>query len=730
MDFASSGHESGVRQSLLSLAQESFQILLGTITFGLWMWSAGVMLFDSQNTVYAWLIFGVVLISAALSYALHRRHWHSAVAIFIAGLIVSVLILVALSKDVSVSYLFLSVVLILAVLADRKAVLIVALLCAGLNLLVSEWAGLSIADALRPSFFTLFAAATAWLGSQRLYTALSWALDMTQEAQRNAREAQAHRAEVQRMLKSLDEAYVRLERAHEALIHAREAAERAYRFKAEFVANVSHELRTPLNLIIGFSEMMATAPESYDGVPLPGQYRGDIMAIYQNARHLSDLINDVLDLSRIEAGRMPLVKEAADLNEVVREAADMVRGLVSARRLRLELELDPSLPILRFDRTRIRQVLLNLLTNATRFTERGWVRVRTRLNGSIVEVAVQDSGRGISPEALSRAFESFVRLDENYTREGSGLGLAVSKKFVELHGGRMWIESNVGLGTMVSFSLPAIEEPAISVFGMRTPLPVRHRLPLVLVLHDDPSLLRLFKRYLEGYEFILAETRERARVLVQELAPAVVIADNSSNGCSTDLTNELALPSHVPVIACPLPSLRRLALILGALDYLTKPASREDLLRALSRLRAAPRIALIVDDDPHVVRLLTRMLRSIAPSIRLLKAFTCSEGVQIARSAHPDVIFLDLLMPGDSGYVFMKTLTCDTELAGIPVIIFSVKGFDEEAEEIPAQFHLARGTALSLTEMLGLLRGILTGVTQGAGEGNRSQDDHLASEHF
>ena len=144
------------------------------------------------------------------------------------------------------------------------------------------------------------------------------------------------------------------------------------------MANVSHELRTPLNLIVGFSETMATAEESYGGVALPNAYRGDVMAIYSSAQHLAALIDDVLDLSRIEAGSMPLTREVADLREVAREAAGMVRGLAEARGLRLELDLPGELPPLRLDRTRIRQVLLNLVTNATRFTDRGWIRVRAR----------------------------------------------------------------------------------------------------------------------------------------------------------------------------------------------------------------------------------------------------------------------------------------------------------------------------------------------------------------
>lgn len=711
MRLTASNREAGVKESMLQLGQESLQALLIVITLSAWLWAAGIMLFVQDHTVHAWLVFGVVLGAAWVSNAMRRQHWRWAVGVFAAGLIVAASAITALFGDRAAPYLFAAIVFVTAILASPNAIMGAAILCAVLIPIVSGWGGLSVADALPASLFTLIAAGAAWLSSQRLHTALSWALTMTHEAQRNAEEAQAHRGEVQRVLKSLDEAYVRLERAHEALIYAREAAERAYRFKAEFVANVSHELRTPLNLIVGFSEMMATAPESYDGIPLPSQYRGDIMAIYRNARHLSDLINDVLDLSRIEAGRMPLVREPANVSEVVHEVADMVRGLISARRLQLELDLEAGLPVFRFDRTRVRQVLLNLLTNATRFTDQGWIRVRARARGGAVEIAVQDSGRGMSPGALGRAFESFVQLDENYTREGSGLGLAVSKKFVELHEGRMWIESDIGRGTTVSFTLPTLEEPAVSVFRAGAPATSSRRRPNVLVLHDDPSSLALLRRHIDECEFALVETEARARAAIQEAAPAAVIVDTAWSGQREDPAGELGLSVCTPLIACPMPSLRRLALVLGAHDYLTKPVSREDLLRALSRLTSAPRTVLIVDDDPHVARLLTRMLRAIDHSMRVLKAFSGREGLLIAQSQRPDLIFLDLCMPEKNGYEFMQALAQDGDMAGTQVIIVSVKGFDEETATLPGDVRIARQGGFTVTEMLGVLRGALAGVT-------------------
>jgi hypothetical protein len=251
--------------------------------------------------------------------------------------------------------------------------------------------------------------------------------------------------------------------------------------------------------------MMTTAPESYGGKPLPSEYRGDMLAIYRSSRHLLDLINDVLDLSQIEAGRMVIHKERVILVDVIREAADIVRGLAEARRLQLIVDEPPAALVIELDRVRTRQVLLNLLTNAMRYTEQGWVRIDTEIAGDAVTIRVADSGRGIAPDKLQRAFEAFDRLDEEDLTHGSGLGLAVSKKFVELHEGRMWIASTPGQGTCVGFTLPLPSQTerlplgALRLSAMTAPDRVR---PSVLVIHDDlrtVALLRVTSRGMTSY---------------------------------------------------------------------------------------------------------------------------------------------------------------------------------------------------------------------------------------
>jgi len=716
LSFLSKEYDAETAQVFQELTQDSLRILLPVTAAITWGWAAAVLLFPEPKATPTFAVLFLTLAVAWAGYRLSAKHLNLAIGVYLAALTVTVTTIALTFQHPAVLYLYIQVVLVAAMLTAPLVTWGVALASVGIVVTISQrWPTGQLADVAFPIILILLTALTAWLSARRLFTALAWALSMTEESQKNAEEARKHRAEVERVLKSLDEAYVRLERTNEALLLAQEAAERAYRFKAEFVASVSHELRTPLNLIVGFSEMMATAPESYGGVPLPSEYRGDALATYRSARHLSDLIDDVLDLSRIEAGRMPLVKEETNLHEVVREAADMVRGLAEARGLRLDLDMPDDLPRLRLDRTRIRQVLLNLLTNATRFTDEGGIQVRVSIQEQEATVTVQDSGRGIAPDRIARAFEAFSQLEDGQAREGSGLGLAVSKRFVELHGGKMWVESEIGRGTTVGFALPLPKvghEVPLSRLTSMTPSRGYEGEPEVLVLHDDPRALSLLRRYVDGYQFRLAESVEQARDVLRQEFPVAVVMDTAWAERWATHGPELGLPSHVPLVTCPLPSMRRLGLLLGAADYLPKPVTQEDLRHALSHLPEPPQTVLVVDDNPHVVRLLTRMLKAQYPSLRVLEAFGGKEGLEVIRSARPDVVLLDLLMPEMNGYDLLEEVANDEAIAQTQVIIVSVRSVEQESPPIVGELRLRRQAGFSLTEILEMLRATLSAITR------------------
>lgn len=720
------------RQALGDIVAESLAILLPASVIVIWGWTAYVVLFSTALTGVAYAVLLIGSLSALAAHRLAARHLAAAVAVYLGGLSVTIaLLLIAIGP--AAASLFIPFIVVTAMLSGMPATVLLALTCMALAALAGLHAQagteMEIGTVLLPAFLIGLTALAALVSSRRLYTALAWALNMTEQARRSTEEAQNNRAELRRVLQTLDIAYDRLERTNRALIFAQESAEKAYRFKSEFVANVSHELRTPLNLIVGFSEMMATAPESYGGLPLPQAYRGDMLATYRNACHLLELINDVLDLSQLEAGQLPLTRQYSDLREVIGDAAGMVQGLADARGLQLQIDV-PSEPLpIWIDRTRVRQVLLNLLTNAMRYTERGYVRIAAvngsewsaagqeetaSINAACATVSVSDSGRGIDTASLHRAFEAFSRLDETQLRDGSGLGLAISKKFIELHGGRIWIESELGKGTVVSFTLPLPDTHNLP----RSPIALSSSFagsqsPQVLVLHEDARTLAVLRRHVPGYDFHLASEAAAAEVLFADL-PDVVLQDEGWR-CQP-ASSESTPPNRAPIITCPLPSMRHIGLLLGADDYLPKPVTREDLAAALDRLPRRPQRALIVDDDPHVVRLIGRMLRTLDADMHFFEAFNGEEALQIVRSQAPEVIFLDLNMPQADGRSVIDALRADWDAAPaaerIPIVVVSVRNVAEERAPLPGDLRIARAGGFTLSELLHLLNAVLPVLTQ------------------
>jgi CheY-like chemotaxis protein len=340
--------------------------------------------------------------------------------------------------------------------------------------------------------------------------------------------------------------------------------------------------------------------------------------------------------------------------------------------------------------------------------------VQIHVGETEAEVIVQDTGRGIPSHRLARAFEPFTQLDDDQVREGSGMGLAVSKRFVELHGGKMWIESAPGKGTEIGFTLPVPQEEEVPLARLKasTPLVRRPGQPTVLVLHDEPRTLSLLRRHVEDYQFVLAETIDEAREVIPEIFPVAVVMDAIwADRWAVD-GSELGLSSHITLITCPLPSMRRLGLLLGAIDYLPKPVTREDLQSTLARLPEPPQTVLVVDDNPHVVRLLARMLRAGYSSVRVLEAFGGREGLEIARLERPDVILLDLLMPEMDGYTFLDEIAEDALMAETQIIIVSVRSVEEESPPIMGKLQVGREAGFSLTELLQTLDATLSAVTR------------------
>ncbi|MCC7353189.1 MAG: response regulator, partial [Anaerolineae bacterium] len=501
---------------------------------------------------------------------------------------------------------------------------------------------------------------------------VAWGWEQFQLGQRLLEEAQDRQLALSQANEDLAQAYVQLGRMDKLLQAAYHEAEVARRAKEEFVANVSHELRTPLNMIIGFSEMILEAPDSYEA-PLPPTLLADLAVILRNSEHLSSLVDDVLDLSQIEAEQMALTRESIELHKIIEAAAIAVRPLFESKGLYLDLDVPENLPPIFCDRTRIRQVMLNLLSNAGRFTERGGVRVRAWPEGDKVVVSVADTGPGVAPADESRLFQPFQQLDGSIRRKygGTGLGLSISKQFIELHGGKMWHESTPGMGATFYFSLPIAPPTPMDtgapqwlipewIYKERTrpsqaPLPVLQ--PRFVVLESGDSLQRLLKRYLSGVEVAPVASQEEAfRVLSDAPAQALLINSEAVGESLQRLCASGGLPHNTPAIVCSVPNLAEVASSLGVSDYLVKPVSRESLLAALDRLplrekgEEKPDITvLVVDNEPDAIQLFWRVLVSVGDRYRVLTASDGYQAMQVLREQRPDVILLDLVMPGMDG---------------------------------------------------------------------------------
>lgn len=574
--------------------------------------------------------------------------------------------------------------------------------------------------ALYAAFLTILTGFVSWLGTHQLYTVLRWEWHSTLQAMEETRKAQTHRAETMHLNKELDGAYNRLERMNQLLILARKEAEEARMLKVQFANAVSHELRSPLNMIIGFSDMMVNSPEVYGKQEWAPRLRSHIQQIYQSSQHLSQLVDDVLDLARIDAYRLALNKQRLPINDVINEAVDITHNLYEARNLYLRVEVSDTLPPLLYDRTRLRQVLLNLLTNALRFTRRGGVTIRAAISGMDAVISVVDTGVGISSEDLPKLFQEFTQLRGSIYRQGQGfgLGLAISKQLVELHGGTVRVESEPGVGSTFSFTLPL--DPAFTAEIVRdTPQDkwfwnaleeqASERMPVVVCASDSPAR-RLLASHLTAFDTTWVEVDADIAHAVHATQPAAVVRVALAAEDVFD-ANQVHLLRGIPLINCILPGLMTKPWISTLNDYLVKPISRRKLLDALRRMGSDFKHILIIEDEAPMREFLSLCIGSAYPECELRMAGTGEQALVLARQMHPDLILLDFTLPDADGLELAPQLR---ELAGKDTIIVAVTARDyphnEEAEESDA-ITCARHGHFSQRELERILNALLSAIS-------------------
>jgi signal transduction histidine kinase/CheY-like chemotaxis protein len=569
-----------------------------------------------------------------------------------------------------------------------------------------------------------FGMTVGWVVTHTLFTAARWSLVHYEQAKDRAEQASDQRLAFKQSQQDLSLANNELARLSDRLKAMYQVAEEARQAKATFVANVSHELRTPLNMIIGFSEMITQSPDVY-GAELPPALLTDISAIQRNSKHLSRLVDDVLDLSQADAGRTTLSKEWVSPQEIVDDAALTVRSLFESKGLYLETDAAPDLPPVFCDGTRIRQVIINLLSNAGRFTERGGVRVAARAEKGTLAISVADTGPGIALSDQARLFEPFQQLDSSIRRRhgGSGLGLSISRRFVEMHGGKMWLESTVGEGTTFHFGLPldtpsraALSEDSMTRWfspyhqvqarTQRSQAPMPELASRYVLLDRGNTLTRLFSRYVDRIEIAAVQSYDEAiQELIRSPAQALIVNAPQGDSALAPAGQYVGLPYGTPAITCWVPEEGETARQLGIVRYLVKPIAREVLLSTLDQVEGDVETVLLVDDDPEALQLFARMLSSTEVQYRVLRAKNGHRALGLLRDRRPDVVLLDLMMPGMDGFQVLREKNRDPSISEIPVIVISSR--DPRGEPIVStSLAVTRSNGLSVPDLFDCIQAV------------------------
>jgi signal transduction histidine kinase/DNA-binding response OmpR family regulator len=495
--------------------------------------------------------------------------------------------------------------------------------------------------------------------------------------------------------KTVSDRTAELKHAVEDAELAREQAQEANKTKSAFLANMSHELRTPMNAIIGYSEMLLEEAEDTGEKWM----EPDLKKILSSAKHLLQLINDILDLSKIEAGRMTVFLEPVDILQTAKDVAATVDPLVAKNANTFELQCADDVGQMRTDLTKLRQTLFNLLSNASKFTEKGKItlEIKRRADG-MVSFAVQDTGIGMNRSQMEKLFGEFVQADASTTRKygGTGLGLAISRKFCRMLGGDITVESEPGRGSVFTAILPveakepapeAEAEPAPTVAAATEKEGARGTL---LVIDDDPSSRELLQRMLEkeGYAVRLAANGPDGIAAAKEHKPDLITLDvmmPSMDGWAV-LSALKADPAtaDVPVVMLTMVEDRPMGFALGATEYLTKPVQKSRVLEAVSRcVGQKSDDILVVEDDPMAADIVMRTVQ--ADGHRCRHARNGREALSMVHEARPALIILDLMMPEMDGFTFLDALRVEgPDFADIPVVVLTAKDLTPSEQE-----HLA-----------------------------------------
>ncbi len=496
-----------------------------------------------------------------------------------------------------------------------------------------------------------------------------------------------------------------LEETNRALRQARDAALQASRAKSEFLANMSHELRTPLNAIIGYSELLMEDAEAAQQEDL----RSDLKKIHTSGTHLLGLINDVLDMSKIESGKMDLDIQEFDLRELISQIKDTVEPLAQRHGNQLELLVDQAPERVIYDAQKLRQVLINLMSNACKFTSNGKVQLEVTVDGlGWLEISVSDTGIGMTEEQRGRLFRPFMQADSSTTKRygGTGLGLAISQRFCEMMGGRIEVTSRPGVGSCFTVRLP---ERARRISKRSLDPSAEAEGPLVLVIDDDQSTYATLSATLSerGFRVEWARTGDGGMDAARQQRPQVIVLNinmPAKEGWSVlALLKEDPDTASIPVVMVTSLEEPELGMALGAADYLVKPIHPTHLVRTVRRWLTPANdnfTVLVVDDDPAMREIVERTLRGAG--YQVATASNGHEGLQALETRTPGLIVLDLMMPEMDGFEFLRRLKENPRHGHLPVVVATAKELTEAEHKLleESATRVIQKVAHSRTELM------------------------------